>query len=128
LYREHYDFGDPRFERLSGLSVAQLYRLRQSRAYRQKRIVCQPTRPTPVSIGEWRRRDTQGRPGYLRVDTVHQGDDLDGNKGVYHINAVDEVTQWEVVRSTSDQRGLPDSGVGGHDRAVSLRHSRIPFR
>jgi len=32
----------------------------------------------------------------LRVDTVHQGD-LDSAKGVYHINAVDEVTQWEVV-------------------------------
>ena len=31
------------------------------------------------------------------MDTVHQGDDLDGNKGIYHINAVDEVTQWEVV-------------------------------
>jgi transposase InsO family protein len=31
------------------------------------------------------------------VDTVHQGDDLGGSKGVYHINAVDEVTQWEVV-------------------------------
>jgi hypothetical protein len=30
------------------------------------------------------------------VDTVHQGD-LDGVKGVYHINAVDEVTQWQVV-------------------------------
>jgi hypothetical protein len=30
------------------------------------------------------------------VDTVHQGD-LDGVKGVYHINAVDEITQWHVV-------------------------------
>ena len=37
-------------------------------------------------------------PGYLRVDTVHQGD-LDGVKGVYHINAVDEVTQFEIVCS-----------------------------
>ena len=37
-----------------------------------------------------------GRPGYLRVDTVHQGD-LDGIKGVYHINPVDEVTQWQAV-------------------------------
>ena len=37
-----------------------------------------------------------GRPGYLRVDTVHQGDQ-NGVKGVYHINAVDEVTQWQVV-------------------------------
>jgi hypothetical protein len=82
---------------LSRLSVAQFYRLRQSRTYRQKRIVYQPTRPTPVSIGERRRPDAQGRPGYLRVDTVHQGDDLDGNKGVDHINAVDEVTQWEMV-------------------------------
>jgi hypothetical protein len=35
-------------------------------------------------------------PGYLRVDTVHQGD-RDGVKGVYHLNAVDEVTQWQVV-------------------------------
>src|SRR5580658_1144983 len=40
-------------------------------------------------------RPTDG-PGYLRVDTVHQGD-LDGAKGVYHINAMDEVTQWQVV-------------------------------
>ena len=32
----------------------------------------------------------------IRIDSVHQGD-LDGYKGVYHINAVDEVTQFEVV-------------------------------
>ena len=37
-----------------------------------------------------------GRPGYLRVDSVHQGD-LDGIKGVYLINAVDEVTQFQAV-------------------------------
>jgi len=34
----------------------------------------------------------------LGIDTVHQGD-LDGMKGVYHINAVDEVTQFECVFS-----------------------------
>ena len=38
----------------------------------------------------------QGKPGFIRVDTVHQGD-RDGVKGLYHINAVDEVTQYEVV-------------------------------
>ena len=32
----------------------------------------------------------------MRVDTVHQGDQ-DGAKGVYHINAVDEVTQFQFV-------------------------------
>jgi putative transposase len=30
---------------------------------------------------------------------VHQGDQ-DGDKGLYHINAVDEVTQWEIVAAT----------------------------
>jgi len=53
-----------------------------------------------VSIGERRKPDPQGRPGFLRVDTVHQGD-WDGAKGVYHINAVDTVTQWQVVGCAS---------------------------
>jgi len=95
LYREFHDYGDSRYERLAAISVAHIY-LRQSRAYRAKRIVYQKTRPVQVAIGERRRPDPQGQPGYLRIDTVHQGD-LDGVKGVYHINAVDEVTQWQVV-------------------------------
>ncbi len=53
-----------------------------------------------MSIGERRAPRPEGRPGYLRVDTVHQGD-RDGAKGVYHINAVDEVTQWQVVGATA---------------------------
>ena len=96
LERACHDFGDKRYQRLAGLSVAHLYRLRGTRAYRERCMVYQATRPTKVSIGERRRPEPLGRPGYLRVDTVHQGD-LDGVKGVYHINAVDEVTQWEVV-------------------------------
>jgi len=100
LQREFYDFGDARYERLARLSVAQLYRLRSSHAYRKQRIAYQPTRPTPAAIGERRRPDPQGRPGYLRVDTVHQGD-LDGVKGLYHLNTVDEVTQWQVVGATA---------------------------
>ena len=100
LQRAYYDFGDARFRNLAGISVAHLYRLRSTRAYRQHRILVQPTRPSPVSIGERRKPDPRGRPGFLRVDTVHQGDDLDGSKGVYHINAVDEITQWEVLGAT----------------------------
>jgi transposase InsO family protein len=53
-----------------------------------------------VSIGERRKPTPEGKPGYLRIDTVHQGD-LDGVKGVYYINAVDEVTQWQVIGATS---------------------------
>ncbi|CAN5822553.1 hypothetical protein BH24BAC1_BH24BAC1_39420 [soil metagenome] len=99
LQREFHDFGDVRYERLAQLSVAHLYRLRKSRTYRRKRIRYQPTRSTPVGIGERRAPQPEGRPGYLRVDTVHQGD-YNGVKGIYHINAVDEVTQWQVVGAT----------------------------
>jgi transposase InsO family protein len=100
LQREWHEFHDVRYERLAWLSVAQLYRLRKSRVYRQRRVVYQPTRPTQVAIGERRKPDPQNRPGYLRVDTVHQGD-REGAKGLYHINAVDEVTQWQVVGATA---------------------------
>lgn len=100
LQREWYEFGDARYQRLARISVAHLYRLRQSRAYRQKRVHYKKTRPVQVAIGERRRPDPQGRPGFVRVDTVHQGD-LDGDKGLYHINAVDEVTQWEIVGATA---------------------------
>jgi transposase InsO family protein len=96
LQRASYDFGDKRFQRLAEISVAHLYRLRASRAYRERHIKYQATRPTPVAIGERRKPQPNGRPGYLRIDTVHQGDQ-EGVKGVYHINVVDEVTQWEIV-------------------------------
>jgi len=96
LEREYQEYGKPEYERLAVISVAHLYNLRKQRRYRECRLSYTKTRPTPVSIGERRRPDPQGQPGYLRVDTVHQGD-LDGSKGVYHINAVDEVTQWQVV-------------------------------
>jgi transposase InsO family protein len=96
LQREHEKFGKKEFGRLAGISVSHLYNLRRSASYRKQAVVFEPTRPTPVSIAERRRPDPQGRPGFLRVDTVHQGD-WDGAKGVYHINAVDSVTQWQVV-------------------------------
>lgn len=96
LEREYQEYGKAEYERLATISVAHLYNLRKQRRYRECRLSYTKTCPTPVSIGERRRPDPQGQPGYLRVDTVHQGDQ-DGSKGVYHINAVDEVTQWQVV-------------------------------
>ena len=67
------------------------------------------TRPRQVAIGERRKPRPEGRPGFVRVDTVHQGD-LDGVKGVYHINVVDEVTQYQAVGSVetiSERHLLP---------------------
>jgi transposase InsO family protein len=100
LRREYEQFGRQPFARLAEISNAHLYNLRRSLRYRKAAARFEPTRPTPVSIGERRRPEPQNRPGYLRVDTVHQGD-LDGVKGVYHINAVDAVTQWQVVGCVS---------------------------
>ena len=96
LEREYSAYGQAVFERLAAISVAQIYRFRKTATYRQRNSTYHPTRPTPISIGVRRRPDPRGRPGYLRVDTVHQGDQQ-GRKGLYHINAVDEVTQWQVV-------------------------------
>ena len=91
-------FGDARYERLSQISVSHLYNLRRSEPYRKQRLVWHRTRPAPVAIGIRKAPAPEGLPGYIRIDTVHQGD-LDGMKGVYHINAVDIVTQWELVAS-----------------------------
>ncbi len=91
-------FGDPRYERLALISVAHLYNLRQRTGYLRRRQVWSKTRPVTVPIGERRAPAPNNQPGYLRLDTVHQGDQ-DGLKGVYHINAVDCVTQYEAVAS-----------------------------
>ena len=48
---------------------------------RRRGAIPQPTRPAQVTIGERRRPQPFGRPGWVRVDTVHQGD-LDGIKGL----------------------------------------------
>ncbi len=96
LEREFGEYSQAAYQRLAGISVAQIYRFRDSESYRKRNTSYQPTRPTPIPIGERRKPRPQGRPGYLRIDTVHQGD-RDGVKGVYHINAIDELTQWEIV-------------------------------
>ena len=92
LYGEFHKFAHAKFESLSEISFAHIYNLRKNREYRQRRMNFVKTRPTQVSIGERRQPQPEGRPGYLRIDTVHQGD-LKGVKVEYHINAVDEVTQ-----------------------------------
>ena len=96
LQRQFEVFGDLRFERLAGLSNSHLYRLRQTTTYRRRRTPTTKTRPVQIAIGERRKPHPGGRPGFLRVDSVHQGD-LDGEKGIYLVNVVDEVSQYEFV-------------------------------
>jgi len=91
-------YGETDYVTLAAISVSHLYNLRKSTTYTRQRHHVEKTRAKPNVIGERRKPYPNGQPGYIRIDTVHQGD-LDKNKGVYHINAVDEVTQFEVVCS-----------------------------
>ena len=91
-------FGECEYERLAIISISHLYNLRQSTPYMRQRHQFKKTRSVTCLIGERRKPNPQGRPGFIRIDSIHQGDQ-DGMKGVYHINAVDEITQFEIVAS-----------------------------
>jgi transposase InsO family protein len=96
LERAYHVFGQCAYKTISSISIAHLYNLRKSNFYQRQRVTFDHTRPVKNSIAERRKPAPKNRAGYLRIDTVHQGD-LDQQKGVYHINAVDEVTQFEIV-------------------------------
>lgn len=110
LYRAWSVYGDVEYARLAGISVSHIYNLRAGATYRQYRAVYRPTQSAQVVIGERRCPDPKGLPGWLRVDTVHQGDPRNGHAGLYHINAVDTVTQWQVIgcSETISERHLLD--------------------
>jgi hypothetical protein len=99
IMAEEYARGDRRYERLHRISPSRLYDLRKERRYRERALTYEKTKPVAIPIGERRRPEPDGQPGFLRIDTVHQGDD-GKRKGVYHVNFVDEVTQWEVPWAT----------------------------
>jgi len=96
LQRAWLVYGDARYERLAALSVSHLYNLRKSTGYQSRRRLFTKTRPVCNPIGVRRAPRPNGRAGFVRIDTVHQGD-LDGVKGVYHITCVDCVSQWQVM-------------------------------
>ena len=89
-------YGDIRFIRLKDISVAHLYRLKKKEVFKTHARHFTKTKKTTVPIGERTKPLPNGKPGYIRVDSVHQGD-KGKEKGVYHINLVDEVTQWQIV-------------------------------
>lgn len=72
--------------------------MRHSAGYKKQRRLFTKTQSKKNTIGTRQKPRPYGFPGYIRIDSVHQGDQ-DKKKGVYHINAVDEVTQFEVVCS-----------------------------
>ena len=102
LIKEYEKYGHVGYERISKISVAHIYRLRTTRIYQTNCLTYKNTQAVKRNIGERRKPQPCGKPGYIRIDTVHQGDlasepGLQAEKGVYHINSIDEVTQWEII-------------------------------
>ena len=110
LQREYLVFSKLAYERISHISIPHIYNIRHnSRQYKSNILFISKTQAVNRSIGERRKPQPMGKPGYLRVDSVHQGD-LDKQKGVYYINMVDEITQWEIIgcaEGISEQFLLP---------------------
>lgn len=110
LEREYVLFGKHGYERLAGISVSHIYNVRKTYLYHQHTAVFTKTHGPKNTLGIRRKPEPNGRPGFIRIDSVHQGDGPNGEKGVYHINFVDEVTQWEFVAcvpAISDRHMLP---------------------
>jgi len=98
ILEREFAYGNTAYRSISKISVAHLYNLRKSSAYQLHHHHYSKTNPVSRDIAERQKPRPNGKPGFIRIDTVHQGD-KDGEKGVYHINAVDEVTQWEIIIS-----------------------------
>ncbi len=94
--RMYEKYGNNAYAKLARISVSHLYNLRETRQYQSHALTVSGTKSVSVPIGRREKPKTEGKPGFIRVDTVHQGD-LGKVKGVYFINLVDEITQWEVV-------------------------------
>jgi len=98
LQREFKVFKKIEYSNISNISVAHIYNIRKKKSYKIVNKTFNFTKPSIVSIGERSKPNPKGKPGFLRVDTVHQGD-KNLEKGVYHVNTIDEVTQFEIIGS-----------------------------
>ena len=118
------EYGDQRYLRLATLSPSHLHNVRKSASYQAQRRSLTKPRPVCNPIGVRRVPRPNGRAGYVRIDTVHQGD-LDGVKGVYHITCVDAVCQWQVeacVQGISEAFLLPVLELRVTAHAVQVLH------
>jgi hypothetical protein len=88
LSREYEVFGHSEFQTISSVSHSHITNLRNSLVYKSGWI--NHTKARQIQIGKTMKPESFGEPGSIRVDAVNQRD-------IYHINAVGEVTQWEVV-------------------------------
>lgn len=98
LWREYNKFNKIEYGNISQISSSHIYNLRNKNLQYNSSPAkfLTRTKVIQVNIGTRHKPEPNNKPGYLRVDTVHQGDFID-KKGVYHINIVDEITQYEMI-------------------------------
>lgn len=98
LEREFEIFKRNEYKTIANISSSHIYNLRHHNRQYNSSIAkwLHHTQGTKTNLGIRAKPQPGGKPGYLRVDTVHQGD-YNGLKGPYHINIVDEVTQFEFI-------------------------------
>lgn len=98
LTREFEKFKKIEYGNISHISASHIYNIRNNnRQYNSSEArFFKRTNAVQTNIGVRRKPEPSGKPGYLRVDTVHQGD-FNGKKGVYHLNIIDETTQYEMI-------------------------------
>ena len=112
LRREYRLFGHREFENVSHVSSSHINNLRNTNLYKNSYV--NGTKSRIINIGKTGRPQNNEIPGSIRVDTVHQRD-------IYHINAVDEITQWEVLVS------VPQITEDYLKPALELLLSQFPF-
>lgn len=88
LRREYRVFHNQDYQTISRISHSHIGNLRHSPSYRNFWI--NHTKARQIPIGITRPPENFGRPGSIRIDSVSQ-------KDIFHINSVDEITQWEIV-------------------------------
>lgn len=121
-------YGKEEYRNISNISVSHIYNLKKTVSYQRSVTFYKETKKTKgTAIGERCKPEPGGKPGYLRVDTMHQGD-RNGEKGVYHINTVDEVVQWEVVGAVekiTDEHLIPLLGkiIGSYPYRIMNFHA-----
>jgi hypothetical protein len=98
LRREYEKFGKEAYVTIAQISASHIYNIRNTtnQYLSSNAIRYSKTNPVQVKIGERRKPRPEGKPGFVRIDSVHQGD-FKGIKGVYHINIIDEITQYEYI-------------------------------
>ncbi len=81
-------YHDTHYKLISQVSSSHINNLRHSGAY--KELWVNGTKAVERTIGETRKPQPNGKPGSIRLDTVHQ-------REIYYIHAVDEVSQWDII-------------------------------